>query len=349
MIFNFHQSRQSTEKQLLLICFAVFLFISQNTLAVVPAPSGEKYANTYSNPVDARSLPDPSIIKGKDGWFYLYATENIRHVPILRSKNMTQWEQIGTAFTKETRPDFEPKAGIWAPDINYFNKKYVMYYSMSVWGGEWTCGVGVATADKPERPFTDHGKLFRSNEINVQNSIDPFFIEENCKKYLFWGSFRGIYYIELSKDGLALKKGAEPKQVAGTAFEGTYIYKRKGYYYFFASVGSCCAGLNSTYRLVVGRSKKLLGPYVDRVGNPMMENGFEVVIDKNDRFLGNGHNAEIVQDDAGRDWMLYHGIDVNEPKKRVLMLDEILWDNDGWPYVHNSGTPSLEAEAPVFK
>lgn len=349
MIITSHLCRLSTEKKLLLICFAVFFFVLQNTWADTLPASEEKNRKTYSNPVDDRSLPDPTILKDKDGWYYLYATENIRHVPILRSKNLIQWEQIGTAFTKETRPDFEPKAGIWAPDINYFNKKYVMYYSMSVWGGEWTCGVGVASAEKPEGPFTDHGKLFRSNEINVQNSIDPFFIEDKGKKYLFWGSFRGIFYIELSKDGLTLKEGSKPKQIAGTAFEGTYIYKRKGYYYFFASVGSCCAGLNSTYRLVVGRSKKLLGPYVDRVGNPMMQNGFEVVIDKNENFLGNGHNAEIVQDDAGRDWMLYHGIDVNEPKKRVLMLDEILWDKDGWPYVRNSGTPSLEAAAPVFK
>lgn len=349
MIFTFHTLKHSSETKFLLIYLTVFILFSQTTLATAQVPPAEKSKNMYSNPVDARSLPDPTIIKGKDGWFYLYATENIRHVPILRSKNLTQWELIGTAFTKESRPDFEPKAGIWAPDINYFNKKYVMYYSMSVWGGEWTCGVGVATADKPEGPFTDHGKLFRSNEINVQNSIDPFFIQDKGKKYLFWGSFRGINYIELSKDGLSLKKGAKPTQVAGTVFEGTYIYKRNGYYYFFASVGSCCAGLNSTYRLVVGRSKNLLGPYVDRTGTPMMKNGFEVVIDRNERFLGNGHNAEIVQDDAGRDWIFYHGIDVNEPNKRVLLLDEVLWDKDGWPYVQNSGTPSLNAEAPVFK
>ena len=339
-------SKNLVSKQFLFLCIAMFILFSQQIFAGLQNDDTKK---TYQNPLDSRSLPDPTVIKANDGWFYLYATENIRNVPILRSKNLTEWELVGTAFTKDTRPDFEPKASVWAPDINYINKKYVMYYSMSVWGGEWTCGIGVASADKPEGPFTDHGKLFRRNEINVQNSIDPFYIEENGKKYLFWGSFRGIYYIELSKDGLSLNKGSEPKRIAGTAFEGTYIYKRNGYYYFFASVGSCCAGLNSTYRLVVGRSKNLLGPYVDRVGNPMMENGFEVVIDKNERFLGNGHNAEIVHDDAGRDWMLYHGIDVNEPKKRVLMLDEILWDKDGWPYVQNSGTPSLEAEAPVFK
>jgi len=66
---------------------------------------------------------------------------------------------------------------LWAPDINKIGDKYVLYYSMSVWGGELTCGIGCATADKPEGPFTDHGKMFRSNEINVQNSIDPFYIE----------------------------------------------------------------------------------------------------------------------------------------------------------------------------
>ena len=72
-----------------------------------------------------------------------------------------------------------------------------MYYSMSVWGGEWTCGIGVATADKPEGPFTDHGKLFRSNEIGIQNCIDPFYIEDGGKKYLFLGKLHGIYGAEL--------------------------------------------------------------------------------------------------------------------------------------------------------
>lgn len=141
--------------------------------------------NVYYNPVINYSLPDPSVIKGEDGYFYLYATENIRNLPIHRSKNLVDWEYMGTAFTNDTRPDFEPKGGLWAPDINKIGDKYVLYYSMSVWGGEWTCGIGCATADKPEGPFKDHGKMFRSNEINVQNSIDPFYIEEGGRKYLF--------------------------------------------------------------------------------------------------------------------------------------------------------------------
>lgn len=79
-------------------------------------------------------------------------------------------------------------------------------------------------------------------------------MEDNGKKYLFWGSFRGIYGIELSGDGLSVRDGAKKKQVAGTAYEGTYIHKRGDYYYLFASIGSCCEGLKSTYTTVVGRS-----------------------------------------------------------------------------------------------
>lgn len=303
-------------------------------------------ADKYSNPVIDYSLPDPSIIKGEDGYFYLYATEDIRNLPIHRSKDLVNWEFVGTAFTDATRPDFEPEGGIWAPDINKIGDKYVLYYSMSVWGGEWTCGIGCAVADRPEGPFKDCGMMFRSNGIKVQNSIDPFYIEEDGRKYLFWGSFRGIYAIELSKDGLTVKSGATPVQIAGTAYEGTYIHKRGDYCYMFASIGSCCEGLKSTYTTVVGRSKQLMGPYVDKKGNRMLDNHHEVLIHKNDSFVGTGHNSEIVSDNAGTDWLFYHAVSVANPDGRVLMLDKIDWI-DGWPSVEGN-SPSVKSEKPRF-
>lgn len=89
----------------------------------------------YTNPVVNKSLPDPTVIKARDGCFYLFATEDIRNTPIHKSKDLVNWEYAGTAFTNETRPDFEPEGGLWAPDINYINGQYVLFYSMSVWGG----------------------------------------------------------------------------------------------------------------------------------------------------------------------------------------------------------------------
>ena len=315
-------------------------------LSFLSYSAGLMAENTYTNPVVDYSLPDPSVIKGDDGYYYLYATEDIRNLPIHRSKDLVNWELVGTAFTDETRPDFEPKGGLWAPDINKIGDKYVLYYSMSVWGGEWTCGIGCAVADTPAGKFKDCGMMFRSNGINVQNSIDPFYIEDGGKKYLFWGSFHGIYGIGLSDDGLKVKEGAKPVQVAGDAYEGTYIHKRDGYYYLFASIGRCCEGIKSTYTTVVGRSDKLFGPYFDKQGRSMSDNHHEILIQKNESFVGTGHNSEIVTDKAGDDWMFYHAVKVSDPDGRVLMLDKIVWEGD-WPSV-KTNSPSLESEKPVL-
>lgn len=312
--------------------------------------AGEGYAQdrkSYQNPVIPRSIPDPTVIRLSNGRCYLYGTEDIRNVPIYRSDDMVHWYFVGTAFTNETRPTFEPNGGIWAPDINYIDGKYVLYYSMSVWGGEWTCGIGVAVADSPEGPFTDRGPLFRSNEIGVQNSIDQFYWEEKGKKYLFWGSFHGIYGIELTDDGLAVKEGAKPRQIAGTATEGTYIHKRNGYYYLFGSVGTCCEGANSTYRTVYGRSRSLWGPYLNKRGESMSDNKFEVLIKGNSAFVGTGHNSEFIKDDAGHDWIFYHAFPADEPDKgRVVLMDRVDWHND-WPSVERQ-EPSLTNDVPVI-
>ena len=311
-------------------------------------PSAEEEQNMYQNPVVGLSLPDPTVIKAADGFFYLYATEDIAYTPIFRSKDLVSWTQVGAAFTKETRPSWELKGGVWAPDICYINGKYVLYYSMSVWGGIQTCGIGVAVSDNPEGPFVDKGSLFRSNEIGVTNSIDQFYIEDNGKKYLTWGSFHGIYCIELQDDGLAIKQGAEKVHIGGTAIEASYIHKRGKYYYLFGSVGSCCEGANSKYHVVVGRSENLFGPYLDKNGESMLDNHYEVMIQGNTAFAGPGHNAEFVADDEGNDWVLYHSYLRDKSEKgRVLLLDQVRWVND-WPVVE-AGVPSSKAKAPVFK
>ena len=224
----------------------------------------EKEVRKYRNPILAYSVPDPTVIKAEDGIFYLYATEDIRNMPVFYSRDMVEWTLCGSVFAENSRPDFEPGGGLWAPDINFIGGRYVLYYSMSKWGGVESCGIGVAIADKPAGPFQDLGILFRSSTIGVTNSIDPFYIHDQGKNYLFWGSFHGIFGIELSEDGLSLKEGAEKKQIAGTAFEATYIHKKGKYYYFFGSIGTCCEGVNSTYTTVVGRAENLWGPYTDK-------------------------------------------------------------------------------------
>lgn len=303
---------------------------------------------TYNNPVINTSLPDPSVIKAYDGYFYLYATEDIHNLPIYKSKDLIQWSFVGTAFTNETRPSFVEKGNLWAPDINYIQGQYVLYYSMSKWGEEWKCGIGVATSNKPEGPFIDHGKLFLSSEIGVQNSIDEFFFHDNGHNYLFWGSFHGIYCIELSADGLSIKSGAKKRQVAGSFMEASCIIKRKGYYYLIGSNGTCCEGLKSTYQLTVGRSKHLFGPYVNQQGESLLQNHFTVLLHKNNRFVGTGHNSEIIVDSKGQNWLLYHAYKKDDPDAgRVILLDQLKWRNN-WPYIETD-SPSMKHKTPLFK
>lgn len=317
-------------------------------IAALLAPAALLAENVYHNPVINRSVPDPTVLRDTDGTYYLYGTENTRNVPIFSSRNLVDWEFRGTAFNDSTRPQMVPDGNIWAPDIQHFDGKYVLYYSKSRWGGEWECGIGVATADKPDGPFTDHGKLFISSEIGVQNSIDPVFFEENGKRYLFWGSFRGIYGIELADDGLAVREGAKSVKIAGTLTEGTNIFKHDGYYYLVGSAGTCCEGLASTYRVVVARSRDLFGPYVNREGKPALDNNFDVIMEKSDKVVGPGHNSNFVTDDAGDTWMIYHGFDAANPKAgRKVYMDRILWDPDGWPRTL-TGHPSTTSPLPTI-
>ena len=316
--------------------------------ALALAASVSAQTAVYRNPIIDKNSPDPTILRADDGSFYLYATENTRNVPIYHSTDLVNWNLIGTAFPDETRPKWNAKGMIWAPDINKIGDKYVLYYAKSVWGGEWEAGVGVAVANSPQGPFTDCGNIIDSRKIGIQNCIDPFYIEDGGRRYLFWGSFHGIYGAELTADGLSLKPDSKPRKVAGSFMEGAYIQRRGGYYYLFGSAGTCCEGAKSTYRVTVGRSKKLFGPYVDKKGQLLLDNHYEVVLQRNERVAGPGHNAEIVTDDAGTDFLIYHGFKTDKPRDgRVVYMDRIDWV-DSWPYIQG-GTPSIVAAAPVIK
>ena len=310
--------------------------------------------NKYTNPVFDQNTPDPSVVQAPDGAFYAYGTGGTCR----KSYDLVNWEDMGIALQRPTwndsvRTDKEGKVhpmrfSLWALDVSRVGKKYLVHYASAYWGNETRTGLGVAEGTSPTE-FTDCGKMFCSTEIGVQNSIDPCYVKDKGKKYLIWGSFRRLYMGRLTKDGKRIKNPSHLTQVAGTAFEGAMVYKRKGYYYLFASVGTCCEGAKSTYHTVVGRSKKLAGPYVDRQGGRMLDNHYETVIKGNDRWKGPGHNSEIITDKEGDTWLLYHAYDALDPEKgRVMLLDKLLWDEEGWPYVEG-GTPSTTPQdAPVL-
>ena len=319
-----------------------------------------KIGMTYTNPIITfSSAADPTVIRTDEG-FYLYATQtNSYWIPIYFSKDLVNWEFKRSAFRKATRPteDVLPGGGaFWAPEIRYINGKYVLYFSWAKWGDGSISYTAVATSDSPVGDFLNAKPLLITDDFG-SNCIDQFYYEEDGKKYMFVGSFNGIYVTELTDDGLSVKRGADgkpvlKKQVCGRAFEGTNIYKKGKYYYLFASINNCCPnnGMDSKYKVVVGRSENLLGPYVDRKGKDMLDNSWELVLEGDgETFFGPGHNSIIIPDDAGTDWMIYHSY-VKENGTvggRLGMLDRIVWSADGWPTIKKC-VPSKGDLLPVF-
>jgi arabinan endo-1,5-alpha-L-arabinosidase len=319
-------------------------------MAILPCHSQKR----YTNPVFKADFPDPSVQRGTDGYFYAYATGP----NCLRSKDLVTWESVSKVIDRPTwndttYVDSEGKKktdyySFWACDVSRVEDKYVMYYACALWGNGSRTGIGVAAGNTLTK-FDDKGKMFRSTEIKVENSIDPVYWEDKDKKYLAWGSWNGIYISELAEDGLKLKDPSKKTMIAGTAFEGAMIHKRGNLYYLFCSVGSCCDGLNSTYHCVVGRSTKLLGPYLSKTGGKMLDNNYTTVLRANSRWIAPGHNSEIITDDNGDDWLLYHAIDKKAPDDgRMMLLDKITWSDDGWPTINNNTPSTTQQAAPVF-
>lgn len=343
---------------LLALGFGLFPACSQGNRSWSPSDNGT--AKTYTNPVIGQDGPDPTVLRDADGTFWLYNTANL--LSIWHSDDLVSWQRAGSAFTEQTRPAESRygygKAALWAPEIRIIRGKYVLFFSMW-WGDVGTYdghSVAYAVADAPSGPFAFRGQIINSDPdyppfYGTYHSIDQFYLEDGGKPYLFWGSFRGIQAAELDIDE-ELNIVVKPEtlvQVAGSAYEGSCVYRRGAYYYLFASVGDWTGGMSSTYRTVVGRSKNLFGPYVDRQGGRMLDNCHEVLISGDDRFAGTGHNSNIIEDDKGQTWMFYHAYDSTAPDKgRQTMLDRVHWDDEGWPVVYN-GHPSKVFGVPTIE
>src|SRR5437870_7427647 len=136
------------------------------TCAAAPsANAAPETTATFSNPVLAGDYPDPSIIRvGKDYWATATTSEWGPQFPILHSRDLVNWKIVGAVFPK--RPAWAV-ANFWAPEISESGGRYSVYYVGRKKDGPLS--VAVATADKPEGPYTDHGPLVSQED----GSIDP--------------------------------------------------------------------------------------------------------------------------------------------------------------------------------
>ncbi|MGP9539156.1 family 43 glycosylhydrolase [Brachybacterium sp. AOP43-C2-M15] len=323
----------------------------------------------YTNPLLAgvtENFADPTIIRGRDGCWYAYATNGPRFpgderqlMMITRSSDLLDWEWVGPVFTSETMPTYDGKPAdanrqFWAPEIAYVAGRYVLYYSYVVEspGEPWRV-VAAATADHPAGPWTDTGEVVVGNETwevrpgvtEIRNNIDPDLLTApDGTRYLYYGSVQGgVRVVRLSHDGLRAE--GDPVQLTDAhRYEAAYVLHRDGRYHLMLSViGGCCAGAASAYPIMVGRAEDPMGPFVDRDGVPLAGptgGGTPVLAPNGNRWVSTGHNA-VATDLSGQDWIVSHAIDRAAPyvegreNARHLVLTRLDWI-DGWP-VGNAG------------
>jgi arabinan endo-1,5-alpha-L-arabinosidase len=310
---------------------------------------------TYPPPVYAQSIRvhDPVMIK-EGLTYHLFCTGN--GITTFVSGDLKTWVRGKPVFSKP--PEWAVKtisgfrSSIWAPDISYHNGKFYLYYSVSAFGTNASC-IGLAvnkTLDTASADYKweDLGKVIQSVPgRDMWNAIDPnLIVDEKGTPWLTFGSFwNGIKLVQLDKDfktlsqpetlyTLASRKRTHERadsSAGDAAIEAPFIFKKGNYYYLFVSWDYCCRGVNSTYKIVVGRSDKVMGPYADKTGAKMVNGGGSLLAEGNTDWYGVGHSATYTFVD--NDYIIYHGYDAKDKGRSKLILKELQWDADGWPVI----------------
>ncbi|MFI6033103.1 arabinan endo-1,5-alpha-L-arabinosidase [Streptomyces sp. NPDC051315] len=307
-------------------------------LALLPTTAAADVTYPDPQPVTGqRIIHDPTVIRLEPGGYVAYSTGGV--IGARTSKDRIHWEDAGNAFAAPPSWWYEYNAtgDPWAPDISYRDGRYWLYYAVSSWGSNHSA-IGVATSPTGlPGTWTDHGKVFASAPTDSWNAIDPALVRADGRLWMSFGSYwSGIRMVELNPRTGKAAEGATVHHLATRpdapyAVEGPYIVKHGRHYYLFASYDACCAGVNSTYRIKVGRSTKITGPYVDSTGKPLLEGGGDLLLEGHGRYVGTG--GQSVFRDRGKDWLAYHYYDAEDDGIPKLGLNRLSWQSDGWPTV----------------
>lgn len=297
---------------------------------------------------------DP-VMAYEDSVYHLYSTGmGIMH---LTSNDRKTWTVHPTPvmsvipqWTRDSVPGFTHH--VWAPDVIRWRNRWWMAYSCSTFGKN-TSAIGLISTDKLSHAiWNDEGCIVASQgKRDNWNAIDPCFVidDQDCP-WMVWGSFwDGIQLVRLDTT-MHMAAGEKPRTIARryapgckqvtpnptskyagvNAIEAPFIMKHDGYYYLFVSWDYCCMGPKSTYRVAVGRSKSVDGPYVDRQGTDMLLGGGTLILEGDKRqFEAAGHCAAYHMN--GEDIFICHGYQAGGKGEAVLIQRAIQWTADGWP------------------
>ncbi len=328
--------------------FSFFILFGTCVIEAQETDSLKRRPRRIHNPKEPM-VHDPVLAK-ENGTYYLFSTG--MGINVFSSKDMIHWDkekpvfENGPQWAVDLIPGF--RGHIWAPDIIYYKNKYHLFYSCSAFGKN-TSAIGVATnptldKNNPAFKWTDHGKVLQSvPERDLWNAIDAnIIIDENGTAWMNFGSFwDGIKIVRLADDMLSVAQPEEWHTLSrynrtyaseNNPVEAPFIMKHDNFYYLFVSFDYCCKGVESTYKIAVGRSESVTGPYIDKEGEPMDKGGGTIIAEGDGyKWAGIGHCAAYNFD--GQDYLVAHAYSISDNGSSKLVIRKIKWDDEGWPSI----------------
>ena len=290
--------------------------------------------------VGAPYIHDPSTIAECEGKYYTFGTGGVG----LISSDGWSWD------SGADRP-----GGGAAPDVMKIGDRYLCIYGATgggLGGGHngriLTMWNKTLDPKSPDFKWTTAIEVASSDGMEDCDAIDPSLLLDPTTGRL-WASY-GTYFgtirlIELDPKTGERVKGNQEKDIAIDC-EATDLLYRDGWYYLLGTHGTCCDGVNSTYNIVVGRSRSVEGPYLDNVGRDMFHGGGRMVIAAGDRVCGPGHFGRTVIDEGVEIMSCHYEADFDQGGRSVLGIRPLLWKN-GWPYAGDrfkEGVYEIESE-----
>lgn len=304
----------------------------------------------FLNPVFADDWAEPTVWQSSDGDYYSFSATALKsNMRPIKSSDLIHWQTVKQPLIPNRFWTYLEAVGkhLSSPQVVKIGGQWRMYLSASNSADDSNI---IALAEDAMQPgqFKYKNRLIVSKEVGIKDCVDPFVVEDDVthKIYLFFGATSGIYRVELSADGLNLAEGAVPARVAGLdisvdrqrskVFQAAFVHKHQDYWYLFVSCGHYNS---SSSNILVGRSRTLDGMFVDKQGMVMYDGHASAVFaaeDLGDYFYGPGNAGGIISDREGRDFLFYNchnteakGTSTYNP--RPLMMQQIIWDNQGWP------------------
>ena len=288
------------------------------------------------NPILPGFFPDPSAcVVGDDIYIVNSTFAYFPGLPILHSKDLAHWEQIGNVLTRESQLPLKNAGvsnGLFAPTIRYNKGKFYVICTNVTFGGNF-----IVTADSIDGPWSE------PHYLEGADGIDPsLFFDEDGKCYYIGThpnpdgcKYDGDWYIyirELDIENFKFK--GEAVNVWNGAMrgvhwpEGPHLYHIGDYYYILHAEG----GTGPEHAVSVARSKTVFGPYEGNFCNPILTH----------RHLGSkypvkyvGH-ADMFMLPSGDWYMVMLAVRPAQGKTtmgRETFLARVIWEN-GWPVVN---------------